>query len=90
MCCPPVEPARLGKHRGPPTAGVERVLLGWREYCWGGESTAGVERVLLGWREYSLGGESTAGVERVLTGVERVLLGWREYREFVYLLLGNL
>ena len=32
VCCPPVEPARLGKHGEPLTAGVERVLQGWREY----------------------------------------------------------
>ena len=58
VCCLLVKPARLDKHRGPSSAGVERVLQGWREYwqgwreyCRGGESTEGVERVLKGWRE---------------------------------------
>ena len=32
VCCLLVKPARLDKHRGPSSAGVERVLQGWREY----------------------------------------------------------
>ena len=46
VCCLLVKPARLDKHRGPSSAGVERVLTGVERVLTGVERVlAGVERV---------------------------------------------